>query len=73
MYALVCRISHNDSSVHVHDSFKTDAGHIRSQPSNLPELAGRIRDAAKTVTLTSHKNMWTEPEYIHGMCRALTL
>ena len=62
VYAPVGLISHNDSSVHGHESFKNDAGHIRLQPSTLPGLAGRIRDAANTVTFTSYTNMWTELE-----------
>jgi hypothetical protein len=47
-----------------------DAVYVPPLATTLPELAGRIRDAAVTFTLDLLNNMWTETEYRYDICRA---
>jgi hypothetical protein len=50
--------------------FIKDAVYESPLATNLPELAGRLRDAVATVILDLLNNVWTEIEYRYDICRA---
>jgi chorismate synthase len=48
-----------------------DAVFVPPFTTDLPELAGSIRDAVATVTLNLFNNVWTEIEYRYDICLAI--